>query len=110
MTKQLQNIVFALGAVLLVLGAVLHIFQNLLAPYIFSVGVLGFVVVRMFNPIKNTDFRVKRLQSMQAIGALLLIVSAYLMFTKSNAWVLTLVIVAVIELVVSFRMPKRSED
>jgi uncharacterized membrane protein len=110
MNKQLHNIVFAIGAVLLVLGAVLHILGKVSAPYIFSVGVLGFVVVRMLNPIKNTDFRVKRLQAMQAIGALLLIVSAYLMFTKSNAWALTLVIVAVIELVVSFRMPKRSED
>ena len=113
MNKSTQNLIFMCSGILLVASAAFHIFEQqqavakiAIAPYLFSVAAAGFVVIRILNPIKSDDFRIRRMQGMQAIGALLLIASAYFMFTGNNFWALTLIIASVIELVVSFRMPK----
>ena len=106
MSKSIQNYIFFTAGVLLVVSAALHIAKIAIAPYLFSVAAAGFIIIRILNPVKGDNFRIRRMQGMQAIAAVLLIASAYFMLTGSNLWALTLIISAVIELVVIFRIPK----
>jgi hypothetical protein len=108
MDKKVSGLLYLLFGVLLVAGAALHIAEKAFAPYIFSVGAVGLIVLKV-NSLKNapiSDFRVRRLNNIQAIAAVLLILSAYLMFVKNNFWALALIISAVFDLVVVFRMPE----
>ncbi len=109
--KQAGSIIFIIGAILVLTGAVLPIFQIrlndiLIAPFIFSLGVAGVLAGRYMQPIKGEDFRIKRLRSQQFIGSCLLVGSAYLMFIGDKRWVVALLVAAVIDLVVLYRTPK----
>ena len=107
-----MNKIFIAGAVLVLTGAILPIFNVrvddiLIAPFVFSLGVVGVLIGRyMQQPIKGEDFRVKRLRFQQIIGSCLLVASAYLMFIEDKRWVVALLIAAVIDLIIIYRMPK----
>jgi len=108
-----MNKIFAAGAILVLIGAILPIFQIrlndiLIAPFIFSLGVAGVLIGRYTQPIQGDDLRMKRLRFQQFISSCLLVVSAYFMFTEveDKKWVLTLLVAAVIDLIILFRMPK----
>ena len=105
-----MNKIFFTGAILVLMGAILPIFQirmndMLIAPFIFSLGVAGVLIGRYMQPVQGDDFRMKRLRFQQFISSCLLIVSAYLMFTEDQKWALTLLVAAIIDLVVLYRMP-----
>ena len=92
-------------------GAILPIFQirlndMLIAPFVFSLGVAGILIGRYRQPIQGDDFRVKRLRFQQFISSCLFVASAYFMFTEDKKWVVTLLVAAVIDLVILFRMPE----
>ena len=108
-----MNKIFIAGAVLVLTGAVLPIFNVrvddiLIAPFVFSLGVVGVLIGRYMQPIKGEDFRVKRLRFQQLIGSCLLVASAYLMFIEDKRWVVALLIAAVIDLIIIYRMPKEN--
>ena len=97
---------------MIITGAVLPAFQVqlngvLVAPYVFSLGVVALLVGRYMQPVQGNDLRIKRLRFQQFIGACLLVASAYLMFVGDNKWVIALLLFAVIELVVLYRTPKQ---
>ena len=107
--------IFMVGAVLVLIGAVLTIPQFQIndisvAPFVFSLGVVGVLVGRYMQPMDGNDFRIKRLRFQQFIGSALLVVSACLMFVDDKRWVLSLLIAAMIELVVVLRMPRDSKQ
>jgi len=106
-----MNKIFITGATLVLIGAILPIFQIrlndiLIAPFIFSLGVVGVLTGRYMQPLQGDDFRIKRLRFQQFIGSCLFVASAVLMFIEDKRWVLTLLIAAVIDLVILYRMPK----
>ncbi len=110
MDKKLSGLLYLVFGTLLVAGAALHIAEKTFAPYVFSVAAAGLIVLKILS-LKNTntskaDFRVRRLNNIQAIAAVLLIFSAYLMFVKNNFWALALILSAIFDLVVVFRMPE----
>jgi hypothetical protein len=115
MTKDKSSIIFITGATFLLIGAILPIFgfriaNYALAPFIFSLGVLGVVIGRYLQPIKGDDFRMKRLRIQQLFSTCFLVLSAYLMFIEDSRWVLPLLIAAVIDLVISFRVPTSKSE
>jgi len=105
-----MNKIFITGAILVLTGAILPIFQIrlndiLIAPFIFSLGIVAVLVARYMQPFKGNDARIRRLRFQQVISSCLLVLSAYLMFIEDKKWVITLLVAAVIDLVVSYRMP-----
>jgi hypothetical protein len=87
-------------------GALGQVFSFKIAPYVFSVGALGLIVLSFITMQQFTsdDFRMKRLYRINFITSLFLALSAYLMFTSSSLWVLAILIYAVNALFLSFRI------
>ena len=97
--------VMAAGAVLLLVGAALMITGWAAAPWIYSVGALLFAAMQMADRYEGSDFVMKRLRRQQLLGALMLLVTAVLMFVeKHNGWIVTLTIAAVFETYTAWRM------
>ncbi len=112
MGTKTSGLLYIIFGVLVVAAAVLHIVEQDFAPYMFSVGAAGLIILKIIS-LKNApapDFRIRRLNNIQAIAAVLLVVAAYLMFIKSNFWALALILSAVFDLVVVFRMPENKTD
>lgn len=55
---------------------------------------------------RTDDFRIRRLNNLLAISAILILVTAYLMYLNQNIWAITLTIAAFIDLFTTFRYPK----
>ena len=111
MSMKDKDYIFALGAVLVLTGAVLQISMNNVAPYLVGAGSLIIFVFRIIYAPKTDDFKVRRLRGMQFISSCLLVASAYLMFTNNppNAWALTLFLAAFLDIFIAFRMPKEKD-
>ena len=106
-----NDYIFALGAMLVLAGAILQISGNWIAPYVVGVGGLVIFVFRLVFTPKNENFRIKRLMKMQLVSSVFLLVSAYLMYTNNprNAWALTLFLAAFLDIFIIWRMPKEEK-
>jgi len=99
----LNNLLFTLAAVLILISSVLVMEHQAWARFSFAAGVVLYIAHRALTAYKGDDFRLKRLNRMFAFNAIVLILAVYLMFKNSNSWVAILLIVAVIELYTAFR-------
>jgi hypothetical protein len=62
------------------------------------------IMNKLWNQYRGDDFRLKRMNRYQLFSAILLVGCSYLQFHDQNSWVVLLLIVAVLELFVSFRI------
>lgn len=109
--NKLYDLMGYVGAVLILAGAALEIFKFSFSPFIFTIGALLFAYVQIVhNTYKGSSYIIKRLRRQQIIGAVLHIVSGFMMiFLKNNEWILCLTIAAVFELYAAFRIPSEIE-
>lgn len=108
MAAYFKTCFFYVCAVLLVVSAALYITDNKYVPYIYAVSGAGIAVAYLTRPYRGDNLRLKRLNIQQAIAAILLPVSSYLMFQKRNEWFVTLFISAILQLYVAI-IRKREE-
>ncbi len=106
-TKTLK-ITLTISGFLLVIGAVAHLFASYLGVYSFGLGAIGLTFIKLKHNTNDTDFRIKRLRNIQALAAVLLLGTAYLMYIQHDFWVIALLLSASMDLIVSFRMPKNT--
>lgn len=98
------------GAVLLLVGAMLQITRWELSPYIYTVGAVMFAYVQVMSRYEGQNLIVRRLRRQQVLGAVLLVFTGVLMFvTRHNEWVLCLSAAAVLQLYTAFRIPSELE-
>jgi hypothetical protein len=100
------------GGYVLLIAAVLFYFGlwPKLAPYIFSLGVMFLIVPRVILPIEATNVQTKRLNKIHAFATLVLVASAYGMFIHHYLWIAGLLCSTLIDLYVSFRLPKPKKE
>ncbi len=99
-----------IGAVLLLVGAMLQITRWELSPYIYTVGAVLFAYTQVMDRYDGKNLIVRRLRRQQILGAVLLVFAGVLMFvTNHNEWILCLTIAAVIELYTAYRIPSELE-
>ena len=79
--KKYLSLIFIVGAVLLLIGAVTYINRWALSPYLYSMGALAVAIVQIFTPFDSNDITLKRLHRQQIFGAVFLVISGVLMFT-----------------------------
>ncbi len=104
--KQYKDILFIVGAVLLLVGAVMMVTGWRLSPYIYTVGALFVAFVQLTQGYKGTNVILRRLYRQQMFGAIALLLTGLFMFTtKRNEWVVCLAIAAVLELYTAYRIP-----
>ena len=108
--KKGYAVIQVVGAVLLLVGAMLQITRWELSPYIYTLGAAMFAYVQVMSRYEGKNLVVRRLRRQQIIGASLLVFAGVLMFvTRHNEWVLCLSVAAVIQLYTAFRIPSELE-
>ncbi len=73
--------------------------------YLFAIGAVGILIVRLFQRYKGDNLRIKRLHRMERVSALCFCVSAALMFfpmETATDWVVFLLVGALLQLYTSF--------
>ena len=100
-----------IGALLVLVGAMLQITRWELSPYIYTVGAVLFAYVQvMMGRYDGKNLIICRLRRQQIIGAILLVFAGVLMFTsKRNEWIVCLTIAAVLQLYTAYRIPSEME-
>ena len=118
--SSVQNVIFLIGAVLMVIGAGTSILQWQGAPYVFAVGAVAFASMQMQQRYEGQNFTIRRLRRMMLLSDVLFLVSALLMFANQgnvfglsyityieyiyNKWVITLLITAILQLYSTHRI------
>lgn len=105
--KQLIPALFAVGALMALVGATVFITGWIYAPYIYTIGA-GFVALAQINtPVHGKSKTLKRLRIQQIFGAIALVLTgAFMFFTRGNDWIACLTIAAILELYTAFRIPQ----
>lgn len=112
-----QTLLYRLGGSLMVIGSILPLFTSSVAPFVFAAGALLFGYTQIADRYEGKNFVIRRLRRQQVMGALLLIVTAYLMLSahfqwspfRGHEWQVTLMIAAFLELYTTFRIDHESK-
>ena len=108
--SKIYQIVQGVGAVLLLVGAMLQITRWEFSPILYTIGAVMFAYVQVMSRYEGKNLVVRRLRRQQILGAVLLVFAGVLMFvTKHNEWVLCLTVAAILELYTAFRIPSELE-
>jgi hypothetical protein len=105
MSQQIRTLLFNFSALLVLLGATLFATKFFFAPYLFAVGSAGIAICQLTTPVKDMDYRRRRLQIFNVIAGLLLVVASSFMFMDRNEWILCVAIAALLLLYTSFVTP-----
>jgi hypothetical protein len=111
--SKLQTLLFRLGGVLVLVGAVLNPVESRIAPYVYCVGAILFAAMQMAESYEGTNVAIRRLRRQQLMGAVLLMLSGVAMFgnafgveyMRHNEWLIVMLIAAFLELYTAFRIP-----
>lgn len=112
--NKLQTAIFLFGGILMAVGAGTTLLGWGSAPYIFSIGALGFSSMQMQQRYEGQNFTIRRLRRMMLLSDVLFLVAALLMFASKgnflglsyityieyvyNKWVIVLLIAALLQL------------
>ena len=108
--SKIYQIVQGVGAVLLLVGAMLQITRWEFSPILYTIGAVMFAYVQVMSRYEGKNLIIRRLRRQQILGAVLLVFAGVLMFvTKHNEWVLCLTVAAILELYTAFRIPSELE-
>lgn len=112
----LQTVIYDLGGILLIIGAVLPMFDatRYAAAFVYAAGASMFCTMQMLARYEGQDIAVRRLRRQQLFGAVLLLAAAALMFMslyrtgpfQGTEWQMALAIGAVFEIYTAFRLPQ----
>lgn len=112
--------IFLLGAVLMVVGSGAYTFAREWAPYVFSMGVVAFVLMQLKQRYEGDSIVLKRLRRIVIVSDVFFLLSALLMFANMNNlfgfdtltyvkyihnnWVVALLVAAILQLYTSHRI------
>ena len=118
--SKLQNVIYLVGGLLMVIGAGASLLAWRWAPYVFAVGALGFASMQMQQRYVGTNFTIRRLRRIMLLSDVLFLVAALLMLANQsnifglsyinyiqyvyNKWVVVLLIAAILQLYSSHRI------
>jgi hypothetical protein len=106
----LLQLIYGLGYTLLILGTIFYYEKYSVAPFLFSLGAVFLLVVRVVLPIDSATVHTKRLNMIHAFSTLVLLASAYGMFVHYYLWIAGLLLSTMIDLYVSFRLPNKKRE
>src|SRR5659263_37437 len=100
MLKKVYNVLFMLGAILVLVSSVLVMENVLWGKYVFAGGTALFIVSRMRSTYEGEDFRLKRLNRLYFLSSVFMLGVSYMQFKGLKSWVAVLLMVALTELYV----------
>ena len=109
-----QAIAYALGGIVMVVGAGLCVLLFSWAPYVYAIGAIVFTSMQMIQRYDGPSITVRRLRRIMLLSDFLFLITAVLMFASKgnffglphityvqyiyNKWVATLLLAAIIQL------------
>ena len=118
--NSIQQIIFLVGAILMVVGAGVSLLRWPYSPWVFALGALGFASMQMLQSYEGSNLTVRRLRRIMLLSDVLFLVSAALMFAGNGnplrlewttylqyvhqKWVATLLLAAILQLYVTHRI------
>ena len=85
--KQLNKIessIFALGALLMLAGAVMGLFKWMWFPYLYAVGAICFASMQMLQRYEGSNLVIRRLRRIMLLSDVLFLFTAVLMFANQG--------------------------
>lgn len=107
---KLVKVLYYVGAVALLLGAVARLFLPEFYAYVYIAGAVLFAVMQFLLRPRNCSVALRRLVMQQQLAGLLFIGAGVLMFTHvHNEWMMVLTCGALAELYTAYRIPQEQE-
>ena len=108
-----ENMLFRMGAILMLIGLTVHIFNAEISLFIYGIGAMLFSLMQLRAVYEGNDLNVIRLRRQQLFACLMFIGTAMCMsmqvyqygFARRNEWVVALAIGCVLELYTAWRIP-----
>ena len=100
----MRTITFILAYTLVLIGAILYLTHWFYAPYLFATGASGITFYYLTLSYQSSNYRMRRLQRMNIFAGISMIVASVLMFKQEMAWVVFLLISAILQLYTSLVM------
>lgn len=115
--SKFQNIIFIIGAILLLFGAATFPVWGEMSFYVYTVGAFCFGAMQMYAGYDGANWIIRRLRRQQILGTwcLMLVSVAMAMkvfhfgFAQRNEWLVFLTIGCVFEIYTAFRIPSELE-
>lgn len=109
----LQNLLFRLGALMMLTGVTINVFSHVLSLWLYAVGAMLFTLMQLRAEYLGRDVVVVRLRRQQMLSCVLFIVAAMLMsmqtyqygFARRNEWVVALAIGCLLQVYTAWRIP-----
>lgn len=112
--NKVQTVIYLLGATLMTIGAGVSLLAWAGAPYVYSLGALGFASMQMIQRYEGSNFTIRRLRRMMLLSDVLFLLAGVLMFANGgnylgldhliyveyvyNKWVIVLLVAAILQL------------
>jgi len=106
MGDKTKDFIFKASAILILIAAVVYLFNKTAASYTMIIGAAGFAVTTFLTPYPGKSVRGKRLYNIQIFGILFMVMSTYMMFIQRNEWPVLMLISAILILYASYLLPK----
>lgn len=115
-----EQIIFLVGATMMVVGSGGNVFGQGWARHVFAIGVIGFVVIQVRHRYLGESITIKRLRLFTMLSDFLFVLSAFMIFVDRgnlldlplwiyikyvhNNWVVVLLLGAILQLYTSHRI------
>ncbi len=97
MNNKINNYLYQISAIIILLSAVAYAFIPEISSYVFSVAAAGFAISRLTQRYTGKNTRIKRLYNIQKLSAFAMLGASYFMFKPYNQWIIFLIIAGFIE-------------
>ena len=112
-----ENFIFRLGAILMLVGVAVWLFDTRLALYTYGVGSLGFCLMQLRAEYLGNNLVVRRLRRQQLLACVFFLLALAGMSMQvlrygpfhRNEWIVALAIGCVLELYTAWRIPAELE-
>lgn len=123
--NKIESIIMVVGALLMVVGAIMGLFKLSWFPFVYAVGAIGFASMQMLQRYEGRNLTIKRLRGIMVLSDVLFLFTAVLMFANQgnalgldwiyylnyikNNWVVLLLLAAILQLYTTYRIDHELE-
>jgi hypothetical protein len=113
----LQNVLFRLGAVMMLAGLSIRMFWPQVSLWVFGIGAMLFCLMQFKAEYLGCSFSVRRLRRQQLLACVFFLIAVLCMSMQTmqygpfrrNEWVVALAVACVLELYTAWRLPVELE-
>ena len=123
--NKIESIIMVVGALLMVVGAVMGLFKLSWFPFVYAVGAIGFASMQMLQRYEGRNLTIKRLRGIMVLSDVLFLFTAVLMFANQgnalgldwiyylnyikNNWVVLLILADILQIYTTYRIDHELE-